>query len=331
MNRAGTASQYCCAGPIARPRGCSRGGDMLPLRTRSSRRWWCSMDTISSGGAGLRRSGSRRSVTPSPDGFFPSRLPNLAGTRGRGDERPRGGPVHVSTFSDVFMLEGVPTDRRWPRLLSEIWPAGRMTLHRQFTQPAPIADLDGWSHEEWFGSKSRDFRQSMRRRSRQLEAAGARLCLTRDESRLPADLEAFARLHYQRWATLGGSRVLNPRVQRVLAEASRALIGDLRFRLWSIKVGTETISSHIFLSAGGETTYWLGSFDERWGSPATGDLDNPRCDPPCILGRGSSVRSRYRRATLQVPFLRYGGSPGVGASRSAWSQSSFGPAVRCWA
>jgi CelD/BcsL family acetyltransferase involved in cellulose biosynthesis len=166
---------------------------------------------------------------------------------------------------DVFMLEGVPSDRRWPLLLTQAWPAGRLTTHRQFTQPAPIANLEGRSYDEWFGSKSRNFRQGMRRRVRQLEAAGARVRLTAADSELPGDLEAFARLHHQRWATRGGSGVLDEQVQRMLADSSRALIGHLRFRLWSIKVGGETISSHIFLSAGGETTYWLGGFDERWG------------------------------------------------------------------
>jgi CelD/BcsL family acetyltransferase involved in cellulose biosynthesis len=140
-----------------------------------------------------------------------------------------------------------------------------MTLHPQFMQPAPIASLDGRTYEEWLGSKSRNFRQGMRRRLRQLEVAGASISLTRDDSELSADLEAFARLHHQRWAARGGSGVLDERVQRMLEDCSKALIGQLRFRLWSIKVGSETISSHIFLSAGGETTYWLGGFDERWG------------------------------------------------------------------
>jgi CelD/BcsL family acetyltransferase involved in cellulose biosynthesis len=140
-----------------------------------------------------------------------------------------------------------------------------MTEHRQFTQPAPIASLVGRTYEEWFGSKSRNFRQGMRRRVRQLESAGGRICLTQDASDLSADLEVFARLHHQRWASRGGSGVLDERVQRMLADSSRALIGQLRFLLWSIKVGNETISSHIFVSAGGETTYWLGGFDDRWG------------------------------------------------------------------
>jgi CelD/BcsL family acetyltransferase involved in cellulose biosynthesis len=166
---------------------------------------------------------------------------------------------------DVFILEGVPTDRRWPQLLTQRWPDRRMTIHRQFTQPAPIASLDGLTYEQWLESKSRNFRQGMRRRLRQLESAGAEIRLTRDDAEFSADLEAFARLHHQRWAARGGSGVLDERVQRMLEECSRALSGQLRFRLWSINAGNETISSHIFLSAGGETTYWLGGFDEQWG------------------------------------------------------------------
>jgi hypothetical protein len=124
---------------------------------------------------------------------------------------------------DVFMLEAVPTDRRWPQLLTQRWPARRMTWHRQFTQPAPIASLDGRTYEEWLGSKSRNFRQGMRRRLRQLEVAGARISLTRDDSELSADLEAFARLHHHRWAARGGSGVLDERVQRMLEDCLKAL------------------------------------------------------------------------------------------------------------
>jgi CelD/BcsL family acetyltransferase involved in cellulose biosynthesis len=50
----------------------------------------------------------------------------------------------------------------------------------------------------------------------------------------------------------------------MLDEASRALIAQLRFRLWSIKIDNQTISSTVFLSAGGETAAWLCGFDEEW-------------------------------------------------------------------
>ncbi len=165
---------------------------------------------------------------------------------------------------DLIMLEGVPSHRIWPRLLTPMWPAGRLKPHRQFTQSAPTANLDGLTYDNWFRSQSHSFRKSMRRGLRQLEGAGAEISLTRDEAELAGDLEAFARLHHQRWEKRGGSGVLDQRVQRMLVDASKALIGQHRFRLWSIKVGDRTISSNIFLSAGGETTYWLGGFDEAW-------------------------------------------------------------------
>jgi CelD/BcsL family acetyltransferase involved in cellulose biosynthesis len=165
---------------------------------------------------------------------------------------------------DLIMLEGVATNRDWPRLMKELWPGGRMRIYRQFTQAAPLVSLNVRTYDDWFQSKSHHFRKSMRRSLRQLEATGARIRLANDPIEIRRELESFARLHYQRWKTRGGSSVLNQRVQRMLEDASAELIGQLRFRLWSIEVEGETISSHVFLSAGGETAYWLGGFDERW-------------------------------------------------------------------
>ena len=58
--------------------------------------------------------------------------------------------------------------------------------------------------------------------------------------------------------------MLNRRVERMLEEAGKDLVHDQRARLWSIDVDGRPISSHLFLSAGGETSYWLGGFDENW-------------------------------------------------------------------
>jgi CelD/BcsL family acetyltransferase involved in cellulose biosynthesis len=165
---------------------------------------------------------------------------------------------------DLIRLEGVPNLRKWPHLLTSTWPTGRMKLHPQFTQRAPSVRLDARTYDGWLRQKSQNFRRSMRRGLRQLEAAGARITLTRDEAELVRELQAFARLHHQRWKRRGGSRVLDSRVERMLDEASRALITQLRFRLWSIKIDDQTVSSTVFLSAGGETAAWLCGFDEEW-------------------------------------------------------------------
>ena len=49
----------------------------------------------------------------------------------------------------------------------------------------------------------------------------------------------------------------------MLADVARTLPPS-RFRLWSTEVAGRTISSHLFLAAGGEVSYWLGGFDDSW-------------------------------------------------------------------
>lgn len=165
---------------------------------------------------------------------------------------------------DVFMLEGVPDSRDWPTTVTELWPRGRLNSYPQYTQPAPTVDLSGRTYDQWFRSKSHHFRKSMRRTLRQLKEAGGTVKLTEDPLTLTADLKAFVRLHHKRWSSRGGSSVLNEGVERMLVDVGEELIGQLRFRLWSIQLEGDTISSNLFLSAGGETAYWLGGFDERW-------------------------------------------------------------------
>ena len=50
----------------------------------------------------------------------------------------------------------------------------------------------------------------------------------------------------------------------MLASVAAELQGTGRFRLWTIEANGETISSQIFVGAGGELAYWLGGFDDAW-------------------------------------------------------------------
>lgn len=162
-------------------------------------------------------------------------------------------------------LASVPESSPWPRLLADAWPGARGAwVHASRPTPAPRVTLDADDLEGWLAGKSRNFRQQMRRGRRQLEEQGATFRRTADAIALPADLEAFARLHFGRWRHRGGSRALVPGALEALSEVGRELVGDERFRLTSIEVGEQCIASHLFISAGGETSYWLGGFDDRW-------------------------------------------------------------------
>lgn len=158
------------------------------------------------------------------------------------------------TGADIVVLEGVPAGSPWPELLTSALNAWS---HLDWTVPAPTLDLRGKAYEAWLASKSSSFRKQMRRMRRRLDELGATSSLGADR------LDEFAALHHARWAARGGSLALDSRIESMLADVARRLPPD-RFRLWSTEVEDRTISSHLFLAAGGEVAYWLGGFDDAW-------------------------------------------------------------------
>jgi CelD/BcsL family acetyltransferase involved in cellulose biosynthesis len=160
---------------------------------------------------------------------------------------------------DFLVFEDVPSASPWPALLAAAWPGEPAWSRVDWTVPAPTLHLRGKTYDAWLESKSSSFRKQMRRMGRQLEERGATSRLRVADS----DLRAFAALHHARWQARGGSLALDGRVEAMLADVARTLPPS-RFRLWSTEVAGRTISSHLFLAAGGEVSYWLGGFDEAW-------------------------------------------------------------------
>lgn len=170
----------------------------------------------------------------------------------------------ASPHPDVVTFAGIGSSSSWPSLLQGAWPGPRRPqLFREQAVPAPYVSLEGRSFDEWFASKSPNFRQQIRRRRRQLEAAGAvfRLATTDEVVR---DLRAFAALHHARWRPRGGSGVLDQNVERMLEDVAPVLAANGRMRVFVIDVAGRPISVQIFVGTGGEFSYWLGGFDAAW-------------------------------------------------------------------
>jgi CelD/BcsL family acetyltransferase involved in cellulose biosynthesis/predicted ATP-grasp superfamily ATP-dependent carboligase len=195
-----------------------------------------------------------------------TRIEPLAGP-GRAEEVAAtltGALERIEPAVERLELAAVPASSPWPRLLARSWPGRRRPwVHASRATPAPRVTLAAQDLDGWLGSKSRNFRQQMRRGRRQLEEQGA-VFRVAEASSLAADLSAFARLHRARWSHRGGSRALVPGALDALAEAGQGLVGSGRFRLASIELDGEHVATHLFLSAGPEVAYWLGGFDERW-------------------------------------------------------------------
>ena len=175
------------------------------------------------------------------------------------------GSREIARQPGLFSFEGVPTSSAWPELLRGAWTVDKPSrLFVEWAIPAPVLSLHGRTFDEWFSEKSSNFRQQMRRGRRKLEGSGARFRMSTTVDELERDLKAFSTLHHARWDERGGSQALTPEVEKMLSDAGRAMLSDGGFRLWSLEIGDQIVSSHLLLAAGGEVSYWLGGFDERW-------------------------------------------------------------------
>lgn len=168
---------------------------------------------------------------------------------------------------DVVSFDGISATSPWPDMLRREWPMSpEPWMYRDVSRPSPTVDVGGKSYDEWFGSKTSNFRQQMRRAQRQLVKRGAVTRLVTDVDELKPKLDEFARLHHLRWVGRGGSNALNRRIEAMLLDAGRRMMDSQRFQLWTIEVDGKDISSHLFVRAGGELSYWLGGFDDEWAS-----------------------------------------------------------------
>jgi CelD/BcsL family acetyltransferase involved in cellulose biosynthesis len=197
----------------------------------------------------------------------------------------------------------------WPRLLQAAWPGARPVLLREHSIAAPYIERGGETFEGYFAKRSANFRAECRRHRRQLERHGLVQRVAGHGPEIERDLRRFAALHYQRWEQRGGTAALRPEIERLLQAAAGELAESERLRVFSLDVGGETASVQIFFAAGGEVAYWLGGFDERWGSFGPGNLgvlaaveDFFRRGEKCLdLGPGGQ-RYKYRFATGERVF-----------------------------
>jgi CelD/BcsL family acetyltransferase involved in cellulose biosynthesis len=165
---------------------------------------------------------------------------------------------------DVVMLSGVPTAEGWSRLLAEAWPASTITVTHK-TVPAPFMHLETDTYEQWLAGQSRNFRSQVRRRRRRLEECGVRFSrATPDDA--AAAVQAFTRLHLERWSSRGGSTAISDPVARMLNEAVPQMLVNGGCRLYVAEVSTTAVSACLFLNAGRSSSYWLGGFDARYAS-----------------------------------------------------------------
>jgi CelD/BcsL family acetyltransferase involved in cellulose biosynthesis len=163
---------------------------------------------------------------------------------------------------DLIALEAIDASSLWADAIHDTWP-GRLRPWRYTSSrlSAPVLDFEEKTFESWFASRSKKFREEMRRARRDIEKAGGRVVLATSRPATDLAIDEFVRLHLARRSARGGSS-LTGEWSRMLKDAAASLVASGEMRLWVLKIGEKLAAVNVMLAAGGVLTGFNIGFDE---------------------------------------------------------------------
>ncbi len=160
----------------------------------------------------------------------------------------------------LVVAERLPSDAGWGDLLG-----GRVLARHQ----TPVLRLQGSSWEDFLASRSRNFREQVRRKEHRLVAEHGLTFRLSDAPHLSDDLDTLFRLHAARWGeqTTGVFDADQGMFQRDFAETA------LRrgwLRLWIAEIAGEQVAAWYGWRFAGVEWYFQAGRDPRWDGHSLG-------------------------------------------------------------
>ena len=161
---------------------------------------------------------------------------------------------------DVLLAERLAPLDGWRELL------GARVLH---TEESPTLKIEGRSFDEFLASRSRNFREQVRRRRRKLERHRGPSFRLADSESLGADLETLFRLHDARFADGESSAFTGPR-REFHRHFARAALDRGWLRLWTLELDGEPAASWYGFRFAGADWYYQSGRDPRFDRDSVG-------------------------------------------------------------
>jgi CelD/BcsL family acetyltransferase involved in cellulose biosynthesis len=159
-------------------------------------------------------------------------------------------------------------DSTWPDLIRAAWP-GRMHRRLEGTQITPVVTTAA-SHDAWRSGKSRNFRETIRRKTKAIEKRGGSIRRSDDPGRLAHDIEGMFDAHHARFAEMDKvSSLTHTRRAAVLSAAPDLLRGG-HLRLWVVEHEERVVAAQLHLRAGDVMYFYNGGMDPGWTREAPG-------------------------------------------------------------
>jgi CelD/BcsL family acetyltransferase involved in cellulose biosynthesis len=159
----------------------------------------------------------------------------------------------------LFIADRLPGGHDWNAAL------GARTLERQ---SSPLMHTDGRSWDEFLASRSKNFREQVRRRERKLAREHElRFRLTTAE-RFDGDFDTLVRLHDVRWGD--GSQAFTGALERFHRDFARRALDRGWLRLWVMEVDGQAVAAWYGYRFGGVESYYNSGRDRSWDSYRVG-------------------------------------------------------------
>jgi CelD/BcsL family acetyltransferase involved in cellulose biosynthesis len=178
--------------------------------------------------------------------------------------------LDADTAGPTIVLDNVSGDASWWRDLKRALP-DRMSVATLRTANLPRIELRGLSWDDFLGTRSRNLRSQVRRKTRALEReSGFRFRLVRDRDRVIEDLETCFRLHDQRWSNRGGSSSLTELSRVFHRDFAHAAFDRGWLRLWLLEVRDQAVAGFYGWRLGDHYAYYMAGFAPEWSSRSVG-------------------------------------------------------------
>jgi CelD/BcsL family acetyltransferase involved in cellulose biosynthesis len=162
---------------------------------------------------------------------------------------------------DVLLAERLPSQEGWARSLG-----GRFVRH----ESSPVLEIGDMTWDDYLSTRSRNFRQKLRRSERRLRAHGGyRVRLANDPACIERDVRTLIRLHNARWEASESRAFSGRRRAFHLDWAARALARGW-LRLWLMEGGGDAIAAWYGFRFGGKEAYYQAGRNPSWERESVG-------------------------------------------------------------
>jgi CelD/BcsL family acetyltransferase involved in cellulose biosynthesis len=174
-------------------------------------------------------------------------------------------------------------------------------------EPSPTLAIDGRSWDEFLASKSKNFRDQVRRRERKLAKSHELSFRLSDAGRLDEDMSTLLRLHAARWED--ASAAFEPELEAFHRDFAAVALERGWLRLWLCEVDGAPVAAWYGLRYADSESFYQSGRDPAWDEHSVGFV---------LLAH--SIRSAFEDGLGEYRFLRGGdaykgrfadGDPGV--------------------